>query len=927
MSFIEAPTNFYLGKEYDPQQRKLTENVVYYDSRDLTTHAVVVGMTGSGKTGLCIDLLEEAILDNIPAIIIDPKGDICNLALTFPEQRPEDFAPWINPDAYKRTDMTQAEYAADVAQTWREGLRTWDIVPDRLKWLKAASKLTIYTPGSDSGLPISILASLRAPRIEWAGSEEIIRDRISGVVTALFTLAGKDVQPLQDVEHVLVSNILEYNWRQGRDLTLEDIILQIKQPPFERLGAFDVNQYFPEKARYKLAIEFNNIIAAPTFQSWISGEPLDMQSLLYQPNGRPRVSVFYTAHLSDQERMFITTLLLESLIAWMRTQQGTTSLRALLYIDEMYGYFPPYPKNPPTKQPIMRLLKQARAFGVGLVLATQNPGDLDYKGLSNAGTWFIGRLNSDNDRQRVMEGLQSLASMSDGEYSLSAVEQLIADVPRRVFLMRNVHQEGPPVLVHSRWAMNYLAGPMTRIQITQLMDEQKRAAYNAAQYTSGWGVSPAPSAPVLPPPGASYAPPPPPEMPTAPPGIQPPPPPPMLFGAQTAPSYGEYTPPPTGAYPPVGGNTGAMPAVRDTTGQMQTIGGNTGLAPAMGDSQVLRPQLAGVGGSGGLVTTRPPLPSDIQQYFLPATLSSQVAFNNARVPLPSGNILLAYIPSLFAQVQVRYNHRPSQIYFMREYAYHVPDVPANGLVVWENYQAAVVDQRMISDQPFGQAVFQQPPTSLTNAKRLKDLQRELLDMVAATARLTVLYHPLFKIYADPNRDPSEFYAQIQQIAREKADAEGDKLTQKYGQMYDKLEDRRQNQSMAIEANRQELKDRKREHTFTTGEAVLSIFRGRTNYTLSRMSRAGRMSRQTEFDIEQNREQLGDLARQMQDLEVEFRNVMQQTMDKWAKTAQLGEEFSITPYKKDVAVSLFGLGWIPHYYVQTNGQPILVAAFG
>lgn len=922
MPFIEAPTNFYLGKEFDPQQRKLTDEVVYYDSRDLTTHAVVVGMTGSGKTGLCISLLEEAILDNIPAIIIDPKGDICNLALTFPEQRPEDFAPWINPDANKRADMTQGDYAASVAQTWREGLKAWEIVPDRLTWLKHASKLSIYTPGSDTGLPISILASLRAPRTDWAGQEESIRERISGVVTALFTLAGKDFQPLQDVEHVLVSNIVEFNWRQGRDLTLEDIIMQIKQPPFDRLGAFEVNQYFPEKARYKLAIELNNIIAAPSFQSWITGEPLDIQNLLYQPNGRPRVSVFYTAHLSDQERMFITTLLLESLIAWMRTQQGTTSLRALLYVDEMYGYFPPYPKNPPTKQPFMRLLKQARAFGIGLILATQNPGDLDYKGLSNAGTWFIGRLNSDNDRQRVMEGLQSLATNSEGEYSLSEVEQLIADIPRRVFLMRNVHQEGAPVLVHSRWAMNYLAGPITRAQISVLMDAQRKALATGGM-TGAWArgpvAPPAGSTPSAPMPAVN-APPPPPEAPRishqssnfAPPPLPP------SYGAQTVPDpYNEYTMPST--FAPVLGNTGSMPPMTGNTGVMPPV------APR--DSQIMNAIVNTNTLPGGFITTRPPLPSDIQQYFLPATLSSQQAFANARVNVPSGQMLLAYVPTLFTQVQVRYSHRPSQIYFLREYAYHVGEVPANALILWENHQAPVIDQRMISAEPFGQAVFAQLPTGLSNAKRLAGLSKELLDMVAATAKLTVLFHPAFKVYADPNRDPSEFYAQVQQIAREKADAEGDKLKNKYGQLYDRMVDRMQSQERSLGANQQELRDRKREQTFTTGEALLSIFRGNTNFTLSRMSRTGRMSRQTEIDLQQNRQQLGDLERQMEDLKVEFSTVMQQTVDKWAKAATDVQEFLITPYKKDIAVALFGVGWIPHYYVNAGGQPIIVKAFG
>jgi hypothetical protein len=919
MPFIEAPTNFYLGRVVDPQQKKMTDDVVYYDSRDLTTHAVVVGMTGSGKTGLCISLLEEAILDNIPAIIIDPKGDICNLALTFPDLSPASFKPWINEDDARRSNMSLDAYSNNVAQTWQEGLRNWGIVPERLTWLKHAAKLSIYTPGSDAGLPISILASLRAPRIQWQGQEEMIRERITGVVTALFTLAGMDFQPVKDVQHVFVSNIIEFNWRSGRDMTLEDIILQIKQPPFERLGAFTVDQYFPEKARYKLAMELNNIIAAPSFQTWMTGEPLDIQSLLYQPNGRPKVSVFYIAHLSDQERMFIITLLLESLIAWMRTQAGTPSLRALLYIDELYGYFPPYPKNPPTKEPLMRLLKQARAFGIGCLLATQNPADLDYKGLSNAGTWFIGRLTSEGDRQRVMAGLQSMASANE-DLSMRDVEQLIADIPPRVFLMRNVHQSGGAIMVHSRWAMNYLAGPLTRPQINWLMQAQKQALNAmAGNTTQGWTQpyqafgAPAGqqmfATPQMPPPPPSSGFPPPPNfnVPQTPPsGFAPPP------GMSS-----EYTPAnsqaPTFNYaPPPAFGAQSAPQL-----------GQTGAIPPMSDTQAIRSASL----PGGFMPQRPAIPQEVMQYFLPTTLSMQQAFAHAHQNMPQGQIQTAYIPVLFSQVQVRYQHRASQIYFSRDFSYHIYDLASQGLIHWDQHQAPVVDPRSLSSEPFGQAVFKELPIGLTDLRRIKALQTDLVDMVANTARLTVLFHPQFKLYADPNRDPSEFYAQVQQIAREKSDAEADKINQKYGGLLDKLQDKMEDQERRLTANQQEVKDRKREQMFTTGEAILSIFKGQTNYTVSRMSRAGRMSRQTEIDINENRQIIGELEGQMVQLEREYTGVMQQTIDKWAKVATDIQEFAITPFKKDIAVAVYGVGWVPHYYALLGNQPLIVPAFG
>src|SRR5258707_584322 len=474
MPFIEAPTTFYMGRRYDPSTHRMVDEVVYYDSRDLTTHAVVVGMTGSGKTGLCIDLLEEAVLDNIPAIVIDPKGDITNLLLAFPNLSPEDFAPWINLDDARRAGLDPAEFTRDIAQQWRDGLASWGIVPQRIQAMKNAAQFSIYTPGSDAGLPVSILDSLRAPKEGWIGFEESHRERISGIVTALMALIGKSVTPVQDREHVLISNIFENSWTQGRDLTLEDIILQVQKPPFAKLGVFDVDTFFPEKDRFKLAMELNNIIAAPSFQSWITGEPMDVSRLLYTAEGRPRVAIFYIAHLSEAERTFMITLLLENMLAWMRTLSGTTSLRALLYFDEVFGHFPPAPRNPPTKEPMLRLIKQARAFGLGVILSTQNPGDLDYKGLSNARTWLIGKLQTENDKNKVLGGLQAAAT-AQNNFNLENLNQLISNLDPRVFILHNVHDEGGPILVHSRWSMSYLRGPLTRQQIRILMEPQRRA--------------------------------------------------------------------------------------------------------------------------------------------------------------------------------------------------------------------------------------------------------------------------------------------------------------------------------------------------------------------------------------------------------------------------------------------------------------------
>lgn len=461
---MDTQGKFYLGRLVDAESGKAGNQPLLYDPADLTTHAVVVGMTGSGKTGLCICLLEEAALQGIPALMIDPKGDITNSLLHFPGLAPQDFQPWVNPDQARREGKTTEQAAVDAAQLWREGLAQWDIPTERLAALKNAAQFTVYTPGSYSGLPVSILASLKAPEIDWEANREILREKISGTVTALLGLVGmNDIDPVRSREHILLANIFEYAWSKGKDLDLSELILQTQTPPFANLGVFDINAFFPQKERFNLAMLLNNILAAPAFQSWIEGQPLDIASLLFMPDGHPRQSVFYIAHLSDAERMFFVTLLYSAVETWMRTQAGFPGLRAIVYFDEIFGYLPPI-GNPPSKQPMLRMLKQARAFGVGQVLVTQNPVDVDYKALSNAGTWFIGKLQTEQDKNRLLDGLESAMAggLDRGEY-----DRLISGLGKRVFLLHNVH-EPHPVSFQTRWAMNYLAGPLTRVQIPLL---------------------------------------------------------------------------------------------------------------------------------------------------------------------------------------------------------------------------------------------------------------------------------------------------------------------------------------------------------------------------------------------------------------------------------------------------------------------------
>ena len=491
---------FYLGNEYDLAAGTRRPGLVLYDSKDLVTHAVCIGMTGSGKTGLCLALIEEALLDGVPVLLIDPKGDLANLCLTFPDLRPEDFAPWVNEEDARRKGLAVEAYAAQQAELWRKGLAAWGQDGGRIRRLRDAADVAVYTPGSTAGLPVSIVKSFAASPGAVRDDAELFRERIGTTATSLLGLLGIEADPLRSREHILLAKLFETAWRDGRDLDLPGLIQQIQSPPIAKVGALDLEAFFPGKDRFELATRLNNLLAAPGFDAWLEGEPLDVGALLHTPEGKPRAAIFSIAHLSDAERMFFVSLLLNETLGWVRAQSGTTSLRAIVYMDEIFGFFPPV-ANPPSKLPLLTLLKQARAFGVGVVLATQNPVDLDYKGLANTGTWFIGRLQTDRDRARVLDGLEGAAAGSDKRFDRAAMEETLGGLGSRVFLLNNVHEDAPEVF-ESRWAMSYLRGPLTRAQIRQLMAGRKplptpgrSASASAASRDPGPAARTAPSPP------------------------------------------------------------------------------------------------------------------------------------------------------------------------------------------------------------------------------------------------------------------------------------------------------------------------------------------------------------------------------------------------------------------------------------------------
>ena len=457
---------FYLGRRHDITTGTTLDEPVLYDSRDLVTHAVCIGMTGSGKTGLCLGLIEEAAIDGVPVIAIDPKGDLGNLLLTFPGLSAAEFRPWVNEDDARLAGLDAEAFAAKQAAAWAAGLQSWGQDGARIERLRKSADFTIFTPGSRAGRPVSILSSFSAPSAAEREDMELLAERASGTATSALVLAGVDAPP-RSREHSLVAALLTHAWQRGASLDLASLIREVQSPPFDKVGVVDLESFFPAKERFALAMQLNGVLAAPGFEVWLEGEPLDPQTLFYDATGRPRVSVFSIAHLGDAERMFFVSLLMNQMVGWMRRQSGTTSLRAILYMDEILGYFPPV-SNPPSKAPLLTLLKQGRAFGLGVVLATQNPVDLDYKGLANTGTWFLGRLQTERDKARVLDGLEGTA----GGLDRAEVDRLLSALKKRIFLLHNVHDSEPSVF-ETRWTLSYLRGPLSRDQIKSLTAQRR----------------------------------------------------------------------------------------------------------------------------------------------------------------------------------------------------------------------------------------------------------------------------------------------------------------------------------------------------------------------------------------------------------------------------------------------------------------------
>ena len=823
MSKIEKTGSFYLGKRYDPQKRKVLAEPVLYESRDLTTHAVCVGMTGSGKTGLCIDLLEEAALQGIPAIVVDPKGDMTNLLLTFPGLRPAEFRPWINLDDARRKGLSPDEYAQEIASTWARGLREWGIGLERLQRLRDAAEFAIYTPGSDAGQPISILHTLKVPALSWDENEELLREKIAGTVSALLALIGIEADPVKSREHILLANIFEEAWRKGEDLDIARLILRIQKPPLAKLGVFPVETFFPEKDRLELAMALNGLIATPSFENWIEGQALDIDAILHTSEGKPRVSIFYIAHLDEAERMFFMTLLLGQVQTWLRAQSGTTGLRAILYCDEVFGYLPTHPANPPSKPPLLYLLKQARAFGLGLVLTTQNPVDLDYKALSNAGTWLIGKLQTERDKLRVLEGLEGALSAVGALADRAHLDKLITSLESRVFLLHNVHAD-QPLVFKSRWAMSYLRGPLTRDQIRTLVSAEVPA---------------------------------PPSRPLA-----------------------------------------------------ETVG-EVAVAPVRAEAP-------------GLSEVPPQLPSSIQQYFLPVNVSLEWAIRRAEEEEDTTIVYqdkqLVYWPALLGLASMYFAHTRSGL-SDRQAVGRLVHPLEEGAVDWDEGEVTI-EREELSAKPAQDALFADPPPGLSDARRLKRLEKEFINYLYHNVSLTLLHNPRLKLYSRPDETAKEFQRRCRVEASKRRDTEVEKLKKKYEKRLDQLESRKRREERELAQDEAEYEARKREELLSAGESVLGFLTGRrSRRAISTASRKRRLTQQARADVEESLEAIEDYETQIQDLREELEEEIAEITERWAETIDVVEEVEVRAKKADISVEAFGLAWVPHWRVTYEDQGV------
>jgi hypothetical protein len=876
------PEKFYLGRRLRPDGEPpaggasaidpTADDALAYDPRDLTTHAVCLGMTGSGKTGLGVALIEEAALNGIPALVVDPKGDMANLLLAFPPLSAAAFRPWVDPGSVP-DGASLDEHVERTARSWREGLAGWGIDGGRIARLKRTTEVALYTPGSDAGRQVSILQSLAAPEGGWQRDTEVLRETISNTVSALLTLIDVKSDPVTGREHNLLSTIVEHAWRAGQDIDLTELIARVQRPPFERLGVLALDVFYPEKERLALALALNGLLASPRFAAWLQGHPLRVASLLRAPDGRPQVSIFYLAHLSDVERQFFVTLLLDQVRAWLRVQEGAQHLRAILYIDELYGMMPPHPANPPTKAPLLALLKQARSQGLGLVLASQNPVDLDYKGLSNAGTWFVGKLQTANDRQRALEGLREAAPGTAappdaaGPFGDQTLDEVIANLKPRTFLLHNVHEDGP-VLFQTRHTMSYLRGPLTRRQIRQWMD-----IYAPRQTVA-----------VKPPPATGQ-------------GLS-----------------GDELPARAGALPSGADRQVDRPPARQGLAREESPGL---VRPEPERSDPLRSEPAPSLPWDSFGPVLPTLPAGIDQHFMPVHVPLEWAIRDAESEGRSIVYLarqLVYRPALLARATARIDNNTYNVLREVSVSRALPVLESDVFIDWRD-ESIPVDPRDLEDRPAQGARFAPVPAALSNERRLRSLARDFAEYVYRETALSLIQHTALKLTSRPDELASEFRLRCYQLIEQERDQELRQLERRTEEKAARLEARIRREERELEQDEREYEGRKREELISAGESVLNLLRRRRHSRmLSIASRRRRLTRQAKGEIEESIEAINDFDAQIQDLLDESEREKAEIQARWAERTDDMRTIQIRPRKSDIFVEAWDVVWLPYWEI-------------
>jgi hypothetical protein len=849
---------FYLGKSLQANSAEPSQSLLLYESKDLLTHGVCVGMTGSGKTGLCLGLLEEAAIDSIPVIAIDPKGDLGNLLLAFPDLKKEDFLPWVNADEARREQISVDQLAQSKADLWRQGLAQWGQDGGRIAKFKDACDFAIYTPGSSAGLSVSILSSLEAPGADFIDDGDLMRERVNSVATCLLTLLGIAADPLKSREHILLSTIIDRAWRGGKDLDLQELIQEIQAPSIKRIGALDIETFFPQKERMAFALSLNNLLAAPGFEAWLEGEPLNIDTLLFSDKGKPRVSIFSIAHLNDTERMFFVTLLLNQILSWIRTQPGSASLRAILYMDEIYGYFPPV-ANPPSKMPLLTLLKQARAYGLGILLASQNSVDLDYKGLANAGTWFIGRLQTERDKQRLMDGLEGAAAEGGKPINRKDLELMLGRIKARTFLMNNVHEDRPE-LFETRWTLSYLFGPLARNQIKSLMAERKAVKAKEPSRKN------------------------------------------LEFGDNA------QSPPPVTASKPGAENQGAENGDSSSAVSGLTASGTkgnrapssvTGNGPAVATQADLKKT-----SSRDRLISAPLLSGALSQKFLPPGKE------------PTGKRPIVYRACMFAAVSLRFTDQKANLDTTIQKSFVLPIKDSLQAIDWDDLGQVSIAIDHLADSPLPSASFSVPPSAMNKDSNQKAWRRELTHWLAANQKFYLLRSATNNQFSLPSETERDFRVRLIQVAAQGRDVSVQKLKEKYAPKLATLEQRiRQAQAQAEQAQIA-VRENQVGAAIEIGASVLGAFMGRKGISAGSINKARAAAKDMTRAAGKTKaaartgETLQVLEQQLTALDSEFRLEMSKLEHKYNPVNEAFEPVAFTPKPTNVLVQVFTPVWAP-----------------